>query len=301
MRGVPVSLILGIFVILTSGAADAHWSGRGGYGHRQDSDGRCHRQAVVGHCPRQEVDGHGARQVSTGVSCRQRFGWRLFCSGNWREHATTCCSAEATIKELHEKIKQLQARLDEGATKLTEADVKKKEADLRIEEANAKAKNADEKTKGAQEALEVAGQILSKASTAQQDAQTKLADANAKLTEANAKTAAAEKLQATVKDQQDALLRYAEDAKHAQERFAAQLHARWEQIFVNLRGVDPCKLASVPAGKTSLDNTAPQAETNVAAGTESGKGGGMDRTKTEPDAAGTGSTGMSERSRAALE
>jgi hypothetical protein len=309
MRGVPVSLILGIFVILASGAADAHWSGRGGYGHRQDSDGRCnrqevevrrHRQDFVGHCPRQEVDGHGGRQVPTGVSCRERFGWRLFCSANWREHATTCCSADTTIKALRaqiqkeqEKINELLATIKGYDEKIKQAAVDTKEAQLKTDAANAKSTDADKRLAAAQEALAAAGQMSATAAKAKQDADTAKATSDALIADNK-------KLNDELTQRQQAFVKQADGAKHREDEVIEQIKTRWDQVFVNLRGVDPCRLASVPANKAAWDNTAPKAETSVAAETESGKGG-MDRTKTEPDAAGARSTGMSERSRASLE
>ena len=81
MRGVPVSLILGSFLVLTTGVADAHRSGRG---HGYEG---CRGQDVERHHHRRHVEGRGHGPVS------ERHGPET-------HKSTTCISAGHNPGEL---------------------------------------------------------------------------------------------------------------------------------------------------------------------------------------------------------
>jgi hypothetical protein len=334
MRGVPVSLLVGSFLVLTAGVADAHRPGRGhGYeGCRgQDVERHHHRRHVEGRCHGPVSERHGPEPVSEGVKCRAHFGWRPFCSieaAIRREHAICCrykgpATAIGPIQALHKEIWQERentedvvealhvqiqkereaaekaaadaAKATADAAKATAAaDVRMKEAELKIAAADAKSADADKRLAAAQEALAAAGQISATATKAKQDA-------DAAKIASDAEKDKYEKLNAALKSQQDALLRQAEHARHSEDEFIAALQTRWDQIFVNLRSVDPCQAAAPgAAGKATWDSTTPKAGTGVAAETESGKRE-TGRIRAEPSPAGARLTGMSERSQAGLD
>lgn len=336
MRGVPVSLILSVFLILIAGVADA----REGHDRGRYFEGGCHserhihKQRFEGRCRRPDVEEHDRGEVSEGVKCRARVGFHALCShpsAGWRKYVICCRprkpalaresagviralheeiwdereKAEDTVEDLHDQLRKnreeaektiadLRKRIEDQLATVKTAEVTKKEADLKTEQANKMMDDAKKLMAAAKEAFEAAGELSSKATKEKQDAQ-------AARTAADAEKDKYQKLNNELTQQQAALLKQAENAKHREDEVIEQIKTRWDQIFVNLRSVDPCKVAAPgSASKSSWDNTAPKAETNVAAETESGKNG-ADRTRTELDATGARSTGMSERSRASLE
>lgn len=312
MRGAPVSLILGIFLIMTAGAADARWPGRGGHGHGQDFQGRGHAREVERPGRGGESESRGHAPVSAGVKCRAHVGWRPRCSivsEMRRENAETVRalheeiwdereSAEETVEELHEKIRQLQAKLDEGAAKITKAEVDMKEAagtkkaaEDQMKLADDKVKQADDKVKGAQEALAAAGKMSADAAKAKQDGDAAKAAGDAAKKQSD-------DLIASLKNQQEALLKFAEDAKHKQEHDAIQLRTRWDQIFLTLRSKDPCtveKDAGEKGGRGPFHHH--RMSEGSAAETERGEDE-ADRIGAESGSTGAKSNGVSEGSRA---
>jgi hypothetical protein len=235
---------------------------------------------------------------------------------------------EAAVKPIEDLHKQIQKERDDGQKKIDElqttikgydekirqAEVLKRESELKVADADKRVADADKRVADAKEVVVAAGQAAAEANKAEKKARAEEA-------KAKAETDKYEKLTAGLKSQQEALLGFAEDAKHKQDHDAAMRRARWERIFDGIQSLDPCKAATPllpvmpcitctgpetpaphatgPAGKTNWDGTTPKADTSVAAETESGKG--ETRIEAAPSAAGARSTGMSERSHAALE
>src|SRR5579859_7460840 len=162
MRAILASLLLSIPLLMPTADADAREWGR--------------RNHTI------TVEVHGV--LTVGFKCRERFGWRPFCSyGSGYEHAKRRPAGaggkppaavvfkydQATVDKLHGRIDELLKERDEALRKAAdakidaekakaEADAAKKKAELDSAAAEAKSKEAEAKIKSAADVMDAAGQ-----------------------------------------------------------------------------------------------------------------------------------------------